>query len=147
MKYGIIIASILAAMLMGCANSATRLSLDPGEGVYSFSHDTSKDQLAAYYTAEEWLSTTIANPNQVVSLRQPNTGTLIANPMMQISVVGVPFWCNYTLKIVCKDNQLNTAFTVGRLENGAYPPRNAMPDIQARFNSISNDLHLYVEQQ
>lgn len=136
---------IVSALMISCANTATRYSLDPEEGVYSFNLDTTKDQRSAYYLAEEWLSTNIRNANNVITLRQPDTGTLIANPSMEVPVSLITFWCDYTLRIMCKDNQVITKFTLGKLENGTYPPRDAMPGIQAKFSNLSNELREHIE--
>ena len=135
----------MCAVLCGCANSATRYTLDSGEGVYAFTHEISKDQSTAYYLAEEWLSTSIRNANEAITMRQPDTGTLIANPSMQVPVAFTYFWCSYTVRITCKDKQVSTKFTLGKLDNGTYPPRDAMPGIRAKFTSINLDLIEYIE--
>ncbi|MDI9525167.1 MAG: hypothetical protein QM218_06690 [Candidatus Cloacimonadota bacterium] len=144
MMVRIVFGLILCALICGCANSAPRFTLDDGEGVYTYTNETSKDQKTSYYLAEEWLSINIANANKVITLRQPETGTLIANPQMQIPMALTMLWCSYSLKIVCLDNQVITKFTVGKLESGAYPPKNSMPEIQEICQQLSSDLQKYI---
>lgn len=141
----IVLFMVLCLAVCACADTATRYAMDPGEGVYSFTHTTTKDQKSAYYLAEEWLSTNIRNANDVITLRQPDTGTLIANPTMEVTVGLMPFWCGYTLRIMCKDSQVTTRFTVGTLDNGSYPPRDAMEGIQNRFSDLSTGLQYFIE--
>ncbi|HOY84928.1 MAG TPA: DUF4468 domain-containing protein [Candidatus Syntrophosphaera sp.] len=145
MKTRIVLYFIVCVILSGCANSSTRLSMEPGEGVFTFSHEISKKQRDAYFLAVEWLSSSIHNVNEVVTLRQPETGTLIANPSIQIPVSLTSFWGRYTLRINCNDNKLTTTFTVGAFENGAYPPKNAMPGIEENFKIISDGLFEFIE--
>ncbi|MCB5285509.1 MAG: DUF4468 domain-containing protein [Candidatus Cloacimonetes bacterium] len=149
MRYNILfptlIAIIIALSVSGCANVTTRYGFDPGEGVYTYTNAVTKEQAAAYYLAEEWLSLNIDDANKVINLRQPETGTLVAKPSILVSVAYVPYWASYTLKIGCKDNQVITTFTMGTLENGTYPPRDAMPSLEARFASLAASLHEYIE--
>lgn len=145
MKTKIALSLIVCAFIFGCANSATRFALDQGEGVYTYSHETTKDQISAFFLAEEWLSINIQDANKVVTLRQPETGILVAKPSILVPVAAVQFWGRYTLRITCEDNKLNTLFTVGVLENGVYPPKNAMQGIEDNFRSLSDGLHEYVE--
>ncbi|OPZ49183.1 MAG: hypothetical protein BWY95_00212 [Bacteroidetes bacterium ADurb.BinA104] len=144
MKAKVVFGMILCAVIIGCVNSATRFTLDPNEGIYIFQHDTSKDQRTAYYLAEEWLSSNIRNANDAITMRQIETGTLVANPTMQIPVGIVQFWCGYTVIIVCQDNKLATKFTVGKLDNGTYPSKNAMADIESKFHALSISLRDYI---
>lgn len=120
--------------------------MDPGEGVYSFTHETTKDQASTFYLAEEWLASGIRNANDAITMRRLETGTLIANSSITVPVVGVSFWLSYTLKITCSDNQINTLFTTGKLHNGAYPPRDAMPGIEEDFRLLSYSLKKYIEE-
>lgn len=132
-------------LMAGCANSATRYSMDPGEGVYSFNHKTTKDQASAFYLAEEWLASGIRNANDAITMRRLETGTLIANSSITVPVVGVSFWLSYTLKITCSDNQISTLFTTGKLHNGTYPPRAAMSGVEEDFRLLSRNLLRYIE--
>lgn len=145
MKTRIVLYFIVFVILSGCANSSTRLSMEPGEGVFAFSHEISKNQRDAYFLAEEWLSSNIQKANEVVTLRQPETGTLIASPSIQIPIGLTSLWGRYTLRIYCNDNKLTTAFTVGALDNGVYPPKNAMPVIEENFKIISDGLFEFIE--
>lgn len=145
MKTKLALCLIVCAFVFGCANSATRFSLDAGEGSYTYSNATTKDQKTAFYLAEQWLSSTIQNANKVITLRQPETGTLVAQPAIQVPVGLTSFWGTYTLRINCDDNNLTTMFTVGTLENGTYPPKNAMPKLELDFRTLSIELLDFIE--
>lgn len=141
----IIAFTILACLILsGCASSATRFSLDPGEGVYSFTQSTNKNQKTAYYLAEEWLSQNIKDANKVITLRQPETGVLVANPVMQVPVTIVSYVCDYTLRISCTDNQVVAKYTVGKLENGTYPPKDSMVYIHGYFKELTEGMAIYI---
>lgn len=133
-------------LISGCANSATRYSMDPGEGVYYFSHETTKDQASGFYLAEEWMASNIRNANEAITMRRAESGTLVANLSKRVYVVGAPFWMTYTVRVSCEDNKISTRFTTGTLENGTYPPKAAMPGLEEDFRLLSHGLLKYVEE-
>lgn len=136
----------LFSLMFGCANSATRYTMDPGEGVYTFTHETTKEQSEAFFLAEEWMASNIRNANEAITMRRPETGTLIANLSKRVYVIGVPFWMTYTIRVSCQDNSVDTRFTTGCLENGTYPPKTAMPEIEEHFRLLSYGLLKYIEE-
>lgn len=144
--YAVLAISNLIFLISGCANSATRYSMAPGEGVYTFAHETTKEQENGFYLAEEWLASGIRNANDAITMRRLETGTLIANSSIPVPVVGVSFWMSYTMKITCSDNQITTMFTSGKLHNGTYPPKAAMPGIEEDFRLLSQNLLKYIEE-
>lgn len=147
MKLMLLLLLAISALLLSCANmvnEATRYAFDPGEGIYSYSYETSQTQDKAFYLAEEWLSINIKDANKVISLRQPATGVLIANPTISVPVSLTSYWGHYTLKITCLNNKVTALFTMGMLEVNAYPPRNAMPYIESEFKSLSLGLLAYL---
>jgi hypothetical protein len=135
----------MLCLAAGCANSATRYSMDPGEGVYTFAHETTKDQASVFYLAEEWMASNISNANEAITMRSPESGTLVANLSKRVYVVGAPFWMTYTVRVSCDENKISTRFTTGTLENGTYPPKPAMPGLEEDFRLLSLGLHKYVE--
>lgn len=130
-------------LIAGCA-SATRLSVSPDEKVEHLVIEHQQPKAQAFSNVELALAEAYNDLPTVLKLKQPESGTFLLKPLIEYRIgdLGGGFHgterARYTLKIIVRDNSIDTDFELGPNEpSGTWAPQTEVPKIKNRFRDIA----------
>lgn len=129
----LLLISLLA--ITGCAESS-RLSMDPGEGTYSYEFDTTLTKDEAFSKVKAGIAILFKSYKTVVQMDDKDAGQFVLKPIMTINVFGTTDNFAYTLVITVKDNKIVYEFVTGVNRWGGYPGAGNMKDVEQEYRRV-----------
>lgn len=147
---------IISILIYGCSSISFRDSISDQEKYFNYSEKTEKTKVDAFRLVEEWLAVNAKDANQMIQLKNEETGTIVFKASCNITTgIGIATWAlPYTTTIKLKDNSISYIFEVGQIQyskdfwSGAakygYPAKDDMKEIEDTFVTIKNNITTYV---
>lgn len=143
-----IILLLASIFLFGCANMGRRQGYEPNENhkEWVVDHTLSKDE--SYNRAITWIAVHFNSANDVIQLKDKETGTIVVKALAPWTNVAYPANIRYTFQLKTKDNKAKFTFDLGGIvgtsdypedPNGA-PSESEMPAIIGNMEGIKNSI-------